>query len=93
MQPINYVAQYIKDTATPENPVRGKDIASHFFIAESDVRKQVNAARSEGAPICSGRFGYFFSTDRKDIERTIESMQNRIKAQSNAIDGLSSSLR
>lgn len=49
----------------------------------------MNAARCDGIPICSSRNGYYYSDDKEQIQKTVDSMRGRIFAQENAIAGLS----
>lgn len=56
------------------------------------MRRAVNNARSNGVPICSSRFGYFYSTNREHISKTISSIQGRIEAQTSAVNGLADAL-
>lgn len=83
---------YLKRFSTVGNPISGKDLACHFGITGVKVREYINNARCDGIPICSTRWGYFYSEDRDQIEKTVLSMRGRISAQENAIAGLSTLL-
>lgn len=88
----NYIADYIRRKAGPQSPISANVIADLFGVKPSYVRKAINAARREAIPICSSRWGYYYSTDRSDISKTVESMRGRIASQEAAIEGLASHL-
>ncbi len=86
------IIEYLKRFSSIENPISGKDLANHFGLTGVKIREYINAARCGGIPICSTRWGYFYSTDREQIAKTVSSMQGRISAQENAIAGLNALL-
>lgn len=88
----NSVIAYIHSHGTAEKPIKGSDLAEHFGISGIKVRKAVNAARCSGVPICSSSNGYYYSEDKEQIRKTVDSMLGRIEAQQNAIFGLQSLL-
>ena len=88
----NDVVNYIKCVSAPDRPISGSSIASHFGITDVDVRKKVSEARKAGIPICSVRYGYYYSTDKSDIAKTIDSLRRRISSQESAITGLAALL-
>lgn len=55
---------------------------------ESYIRKIINRMRSEGIPICSKQFGYYFSCKSEDINNTISFLTHRVHTQIKAIEGL-----
>ena len=80
---------YLRKYSSTDHPISGKDLANHFGITDVKVREYVSDARSNGIPICSTRWGYYYSEDRAEIKKTLESLRSRIAAQERAIDGLS----
>lgn len=89
---MEQIIHYLRNVSSAENPIKGRDIADHFGISGIDVRDAINKARRASIPICSSRFGYYYSEDKEDIKKTVESMRGRIVAQENAIVGLSALL-
>lgn len=73
-----------------DGTITAKELAKKTEKTESLIRKKINEARAQGIPICSTRFRYFISDDRKDIEATIEFLTHRINTQLQAIFGLKS---
>ena len=89
---MNRIVEYLRNHSSVDHPIKGKDIASHFGISGIKVREEVNMARCAGVPICSSSSGYFYSNDKDQIRKTVDSMSGRISAQENAICGLQSLL-
>lgn len=56
------------------------------------IRHMINAARSNGSPICSGQKGYYVATDKEEIKSTIDSLRGRITKMEKAIAGLEACL-
>lgn len=81
---INYIANH----GTKDNPVKNKEIASHFKMKESDIRGKINEARTNGFPICSCSNGYYYSNDKGEILKTIQSLMHRTIAVEKAVNGL-----
>lgn len=52
------------------------------------IRSMVNALRSEGYPICSGRKGYYYAQDRDEIKQTLNNLESRISSMREACVGL-----
>ena len=79
---------YITNHGTKEKPVTSKEISANLHTSDFAVRKAVNKARSEGMPICSCDKGYYYSEDKAEIIRTIQSLMHRTIAVEKAINGL-----
>ena len=78
-----------------ENAITGKVIASklnskfNMNLTDVRIRKIVNYLRSvENIPILASSKGYYFSTDKTEIELEIASMQQRINSIEKAKNGL-----
>lgn len=85
---MNEIVQYLRVNSSPEHPISGKDMANHFGITGVKVRRYINEARRDGVPVCSTRWGYYYSEEKEHIERTLASLRGRIISQENAITGL-----
>ena len=79
---------YIRSHGSKKNPVTNKEISANFRIADTTVRKKINVARSEGVPICSCDSGYYYSEDKAEILKTVESLMHRTMAIDKAVSGL-----
>lgn len=44
-----------------------------------DLRRQIEAARLAGVPICSGEHGYFLAENQREVARFVASMNRRAK--------------
>lgn len=91
---MDLVTKYIMTHSTgSKRPIGGSEIARAFSVSGVEVRRLINAARSNGDPICSNGKGYYIAKDKEELRHTIESMRGRIKAMSEAVDGMEKCLR
>ncbi len=59
------IAEYLKDFHQGESKViTSRELESAFIIRGSELRGIVNRLRSEGVPICSFEFGYYYAPPR-----------------------------
>lgn len=84
---------YIKNHASKMNPVTNKEISAHFSISDVTIRKKINEARCEGIPICACDSGYYYSEDKNEILKTVDSLMHRTIAIEKAVKGLVKALR
>ena len=84
----NLILDFLKSNSSNTYTISGKTIASYFNISGIRVRICVNHLRRDGFPICSNRWGYYYSEEKKDIEKTISSLRGRVASQEDAISGL-----
>jgi biotin operon repressor len=82
------VINYISTHGSKENPVPNKKISSALETSETTIRKKINEARRKGIPICSCEEGYFYSEDKVEILKTVQSLMHRTIAVENAVKGL-----
>ena len=86
---MDLVTKYIMTHSDGRShPICGSAIAAAFCVSSVEVRRLVNAARTNGDPICSSGRGYYIAKDKDEIQKTIESLQGRIAGMSNAVSGL-----
>ena len=45
----------------------------------SELRREINALRGDGIPICSFEGGYYYAATAEELERTIRQLRSRIK--------------
>ena len=71
--------RYMKTEHSGEqNAVVSKEIERRFNIKGSEVRALVNELRCQGVPICSNSKGYFYATNRDEVESTVNHLNSRI---------------
>lgn len=68
--------------------VTAPELSSKFNTHPSRIRGCISLGRSMGQPICSNAKGYYWSFDPSDLKRTIEHIEDRMKKQQDAINGL-----
>lgn len=91
---MDLVTKYIMTHSTGnKHPVSGAEIARAFCISGVAVRRLINAARTNGDPICSNGKGYYIAKDKEELRRTIESMRGRINMMNDAVAGMEKYLR
>lgn len=91
---MHLITKYIMTHSNgSKNPICGSKIARAFNISSVEVRKLINSARSDGNPICANGKGYYVAIDPAELQRTIDSIRNRIAGMNNAIAGLELCLR
>ena len=71
-----------------KNAVKARYLQMAFNINGRAVRRIVNRLRQQGHPICSGNEGYWYSTDKAEIEATIGRMVSTANTLDEAIKGL-----
>ena len=90
---MELVTQYImKHSNGKKHLVFGSQITKAYEISGWEVRLLINVARCKGDPIWSWSSGYYIASDRQEIQKTIDSLDSRIAAMSNARNGLQKSL-
>lgn len=81
--------QYHKGEA---NAVTSRELECTFQMRGSELRREINALRGDGIPICSFEGGYYYAATVEELERTIRQLRSRIKKIAFAERGLSSAL-
>ena len=83
---MDRVINYIKNNGFVDVPVTNAEIGQSLNISEQTIRRHINEARSKGIPICSCRDGYFYSEDKHEILRTIQSLMHRTMSVEKAVN-------
>lgn len=78
----------LMDRAKGNRIITGKEIGELCGLKPAEVRAEVNNLRCGGFPVCANGRGYYLSADKKEVRRNIKSLQHRIQAIQNAVDGL-----
>ena len=84
-----YLALYHKGEV---NAVTSRELECSFQMRGSELRREINALRGDGIPICSFEGGYYYAATAEELERTIRQLRSRIKKIAFAERGLSSAL-
>lgn len=83
------VEEYLREYHnTEDNAILAKDLGTLFNCKGKPLRDIVNLLRSNGVPICSSLYGYWYSELPSDIDRTLSQLEGRVTHISKAINGL-----
>lgn len=74
------------------NAVTSRELECAFQMRGSELRREINALRGDGIPICSFEGGYYYAATAEELERTIRQLRSRIKKIAFAERGLSGAL-
>lgn len=85
---MDNVVNYIKANGFVDSPITNAEICTALKLSEQSVRRHINEARSRGLPICACRDGYYYSEDKQEILRTIQSLMHRTIAVEKAVNGM-----
>lgn len=89
---MDAITRYIRDNASKSHPICSSQLMKRFDTSGVAIRHMINAARSNGDPICSSGRGYYVAYGKDEIQQTIDSLRGRIAVMNRAIDGLERSL-
>lgn len=83
------IVEYLKEYHNTEsNAIKGRSLCELFNLHSKQVRNIVSVLRQKGEPICSSNYGYWYSTNSEDLDRTIKRLAEQVKNMSFAIEGL-----
>ena len=81
--------EYLKDNHKSESrAVKNRELRSLFNLTDKQVRNVVSQLRQEGKPVCSSSYGYWYSTDPDDIEKTLHRLEAQVENMNISITGL-----
>ena len=66
-----YLALHHKGEA---NAVTSRELECSFQMRGSELRREINALRGDGIPICSFEGGYYYAATAEELERTIRQL-------------------
>ena len=88
------ITEYLKDYHLSENKaIKGRELCVLFNLTDKQLRNVVSGLRQEGKPICSSSYGYWYSTDPEDIEKTIHRLEAQVANMNISIRGLERALQ
>ena len=83
------INRYLKQYHTGiRNAVYSRELERRFDINGRSLRRMISALRMEGHPICSGDTGYYFADNQKEINATINRLNELVTKVSNSRNGL-----
>ncbi len=83
------VLDYLKDNHfSEETAVKNRDLAEMFNLRGRELRDLVTTLRQRGNPVCSSSYGYWYSTDPADVEKTLRRLEGQVKSMNVSIEGL-----
>lgn len=83
------VAEYLKEYHSSEKTaLKGRELCVLFNVTSKQVRNIVSELRQAGEPICSSNYGYWYSDDPEDLDRTIARLAAQVVNMERAIEGL-----
>ena len=81
--------EYLKEChITESNAVKNRELRSLFNLTDKQVRNVVSYLRQRGEPVCSSSYGYWYSTDPEDIEKTLHRLEAQVENMNISIKGL-----
>ena len=93
MDTAHSMLEYLKDYhGTETTAVKGRELRSLFNLTDKQVRNVVSQLRQEGAPVCSSSYGYWYSTEPDDIEKTLHRLEAQVVNMNISIKGLRKAL-
>ena len=85
--------EYLKDNHKSESrAVKNRELRSLFNLTDKQVRNVVSYLRQRGEPVCSSSYGYWYSTDPEDIEKTLHRLEAQVENMNISIKGLQEAL-
>ena len=85
--------EYLKEHHTTESKaLKSRDLRTLFNLTDKQVRNIVTQLRQDGEPVCSSSYGYWYSEDPADIEKTIHRLDAQVRNMNISITGLRKAL-
>ena len=83
------IAEYLMEYHTEENKaIKGRDLCVLFNLTDKQLRNVVSVLRQGGEAVCSSSYGYWYSTDQADIEKTLRRLEGQVRNMNISITGL-----
>lgn len=73
-----------------DNAVPSRALEARFSVCGSSIRRAVLRLRRGGEPVCSDRFGYYYTKSGVELWDTIGRMERRVVASAQVVRGLRS---
>lgn len=83
------IVEYLKAYHTDEShAIKGRELRVLFNLTDKGLRAVISGVRQEGAAVCSSSYGYWYSTDPDDVEKTVKRLEGQVKNMNISIAGL-----
>ena len=83
------ITEYLKEYHTTEGEaIKSRDLRTLFNLTDRQLRNVINGLRRDAEPICSSSYGYWYSKDPEDLEKTLHKMEAQIHNMNYSIAGL-----
>lgn len=83
------ILDYLKENhSSEETAIKNRDLAELFNLSGRELRNLVTTLRHRGNPVCSSSYGYWYSTDPVDVEKTLRRLEGQVKSMNVSIEGL-----
>jgi len=83
------IVEYLKELHITENKaIKAKELCILFNLTDKQLRNVVSELRQEGEAVCSSSYGYWYSRDPKDLEKTLRRLERQVLNMNIAISGL-----
>ena len=93
MDTAHQMLEYLKDHHRAESvAIKNRELRLLFNLTDKQVRNVVSHLRQEGEPVCSSSYGYWYSTDPDDIEKTLHRLEAQVENMNISIKGLRKAL-
>lgn len=89
MEKSNEILEFLQSYHNAEcKAVGAGELATLFNTNKRGLRLIVTALRKEGKPICSSNYGYWYSDEAEDIDKTIARLEAQADNMIKAVAGL-----
>ena len=93
MGTAHQILEYLKDFHTTESgAIKSRELRTLFNLTDKQVRNLVSQLRQDGEPVCSSFYGYWYSTDPEDIEKTLHRLEAQVENMIISVKGLKRAL-
>lgn len=83
------IADYLRDYYPKESgAIKGRELCALFNLKDKQLRNIVTVLRQEGEAICSSSYGYWYSRDPEDLEKTLHRLEAQVRNMNYSIAGL-----
>lgn len=83
------IVEYLKECHIVENKaIKARELCILFNLTDKQLRNVVSELRQEGEAVCSSSYGYWYSRNPEDIEKTLRRLEGQVINMNIAISGL-----
>lgn len=83
------IAEYLQEFhKTESTAIKARELCVLFNLTGKQLRNVVSRLRQDGDAVCSSSYGYWYSRDPEDIEKTVRRLEGQVKNMNISIAGL-----